>query len=112
MRNLVTNGVNTAFRTLGDLINEVTFTNVSPSGYNLTSGEVTTTSSDEVTISGILEKRYLSSADHAKERVDFLFKTTDMVDPTVYDIVRFDSKSWVIVASSDNGYVVNVTMEG
>ena len=112
MRAQITNGVNLAFSLLGDLTEKVVFTNVGVSGYDFASGEVTETVSTGVTIPGILEKRYLSSAEPAKERIDFLFRSSEMVDPTVYDIVEFDSKKWVIVSSSNNGFVTSVVVEG
>lgn len=108
--NLISSSVDTAFSALGDLVQTATLTNSSNESYtfpevdgfgNLVSGGSTTaTTTTSLDVNVIVEETKLETN---KEGVSvtlktLLVKSSDLLDPSVYDTLTFGSKTHTIVS--------------
>lgn len=112
LKTLITNAVNGAFNTVGDLAEDIVFVNKTASDYNFTTGLVTTTDVGTKTLKGIVSKTYKSITDNTTILADVLIKSNDatVLDLDNYDTVTLRNKSWNINNVSDDGFTVTITL--
>jgi hypothetical protein len=112
LKTLITNAVNGAFTSVGDLAEDIIFVNKSASDYNFTTGAVTQTTIGNKTLKGIVSKTYKSNTDSTVILADVLIKSVDatVLDLDNYDTVTLRSKNWSINNVDDNGFTVTMQL--
>jgi hypothetical protein len=111
-KNLITNNVTTAFNLIGDLAENLTFTNTTVSDYDFANQSTTSTSDVSLTIKGVVTKSYKTNNDKPRINADIMIKSSDVNSEILdgYDTVVLRSKTWSINSMEDNGYVINLTI--
>lgn len=111
-RTLITNNVTDAFNIVGDIAEEMIFTNETVEGYDFATQTVIDGSSNTKTIKGIVIKEYKTNDDKPRINADIILKSSDIDSKTLdgYDTLVFRTKNWAINKYEDNGYVITLTV--
>ena len=111
-RTLITNNITDAFNLVGDIAEDMTFTNENVSGYDFATQTVINGSSSTKTVKGIVTKEYKTNDDKPRINADIMLKSSDIDSKTLdgYDTLVFRSKTWAINKYEDNGYVITLTV--
>jgi len=108
-KNLISSSVDVAFSSAGDLAFEAVLANSSSEKYtfpevdgfgNLTSGSTITSSITTTTVKVILEETKLETNNEGVTVTQkyLIAKSKDIIDPSVYDTITFDSITHTIVS--------------
>lgn len=110
-RNLIQSQVNNAFNLIGDLAENIMFTNNSVSEYNFETGDTTEVTGSQVTIRGVVSKMSKDVNDNTMIVAELTLKTSDVstIEIDNYDAITFRNKSWSINSVEDNGFATILT---
>ena len=111
-KTLLTNNITNAFNLIGDLAENMTFTNTTVNDYDFANQSTTSTTDASLVIKGVVTKSYKTNNDKPRMNADVMIKSSD-VDSEVldgYDTVVLRSKTWTINEMTDDGYVINLTI--
>ena len=111
-RTLITNNVIDAFNLVGDIAEDMTFTNETVTGYDFSNQTLVNGTSNTKTVKGIVSKEYKTNDDKPRINADIILKTSDIDSKTLdgYDTLVFRTKNWAINKYEDNGYVITLTV--
>tara|TARA_R110002126_G_scaffold108262_5_gene244205 strand:- start:12908 stop:13264 length:357 start_codon:yes stop_codon:yes gene_type:complete len=111
-KNLLNNNVTTAFNLIGDLAENITFTNTTVSEYDFANQSTTSTTDASLSIKGVVIKVYKTNNDKPRINADIMIKSSDVNSEVLdgYDTIVLRSKTWAIKEIDDNGYVINLTI--
>ena len=113
----VKNGVRKAFNSVGDLVQLVTLTKKSVTGYDFATNVVAATTAPPLVIKGILteKKRMPGKEAPLSKQMQFLFNAEDFNEPATYDTITTTTGDvwYVVLPYTNDGYLVtvNVTKE-
>ena len=105
-RNTVKKNVNLAFKLIKDLGTDALFTKSSTSEFDFATASPTTTVEETKIVRAVLVKTGKSKEDASSLVGELLLKSEDLEDPSVYDSIIIDDKTWNIVEYEDDGYVI------
>jgi hypothetical protein len=111
-KNLLNNNVTTAFNLIGDLAENITFTNTTVTEYDFANQSTTSTTDVSLSIKGVVIKVYKTNNDKPRINADIMIKSSDVNSEVLdgYDTIVLRSKTWAIKEIDDNGYVINLTI--
>lgn len=111
-KTLITNNVTNAFNLIGDLAENITFTNTTVNEYDFSSQSTVSTTDTSLTIKGVVTKSYKTNNDKPRINADVMIKSSDVNSEILdgYDTVVLRSKTWSINSMEDNGYTINLTI--
>lgn len=109
-KTLINNNITNAFSLVGDLAEDIQFTNITVTGYNFNTQTVNSSSTSPITIKGIISKSYKTNDDKPRLNVDIMLKSTDIDSKVLdnYDSVIFGGKTYSINKYEDNGYLLSI----
>lgn len=111
-KTLITNNVTNAFNLIGDLAENITFTNTTVTEYDFANQSTVSTEDTSLTIKGVVTKSYKTNDDKPRINADVMIKSSDVNSEVLdgYDTVVLRSKTWSINSMEDNGYTINLTI--
>jgi hypothetical protein len=105
LRNTVSNAVNKAFASAGDLVQDGTLSSKSVTGYNFASGGTVSTSSTK-TVDVILT--------NTKKPTSKSFETLALlksgIDVSIYDTITINNKTYNIESYVDDDFLITLTL--
>jgi hypothetical protein len=109
-KTLINDNIVNAFSLIGDLAEDIQFTNVNVTGYDFNTQTVNSSSSNPITIKGVVIKSYKTNDDNPRINAELILKSSDIDSKILdnYDSVILHNKTWSINKYEDNGYVLNV----
>jgi len=109
-KTLINSNVTNAFSLVGDLAEDIQFTNVTVTGYNFGTQAVDSSTADPITVKGIVTNSYKTNDDKPRINADIILKSSDIDSKVIdnYDSVIFGSKTYAINKYEDNGFIINV----
>lgn len=111
---LANSGVDTAFRLMGDLGENITFSNVETEDYNFSEdgGVVEQSFSLEQTLRCLVTKQYAISDPNPRLKIECIIKSSDVSSDELdnYDIVSLRSKNWTIDEFEDDNYTISLKL--
>lgn len=111
-KTLITNNVKDAFNLVGDIAEDMTFTNQTVDSYDFATQTVVNGNSTTKTVKGIVNKEYKTNDDKPRINADIYLKSADIDSKELdgYDSLVFRSKTWGINKYEDNGYLITLTV--
>jgi len=111
-KTLITNNVTNAFNLIGDLAENITFTNTTVSEYDFANQSTVSTTDTSLDIKGVVTKSYKTNDDKPRINADIMIKSSDVNSEILdgYDSIILRSKTWSINKIEDDGYVINLTV--
>jgi hypothetical protein len=111
-KTLITNNVTNAFNLIGDLAENITFTNTTVNDYDFANQSINSTTDTSINIKGVVIKNYKTNDDNPRMNADIMIKSSDVNSEILdgYDTVVLRSKTWNINKIEDDGYVINLTV--
>ena len=74
-KTLINNNITNAFSLIGDLAEDIQFTNITVTGYNFGTQAVNSSSASPITIKGIVSKSYKTNDDKPRLNADIMLKS-------------------------------------
>ena len=111
-KTLITNNVTNAFNLIGDLAENITFTNTTVNDYDFANQSINSNTDTSINIKGVVIKSYKTNDDNPRINADIMIKSSDVNSEILdgYDTVVLRSKTWNINKIEDDGYVINLTV--
>lgn len=111
-KTLITNNVTNAFNLIGDLAENITFTNTTVNDYDFANQSINSDDDTSINIKGVVIKSYKTNDDNPRINADIMIKSSDVNSEILdgYDTVVLRSKTWNINKIEDDGYVINLTV--
>lgn len=110
LKNVISNAVDSAFISVQDLAEDVSFTNNTAEGYNFSTGVVEETAGTVTTVKGVFTGYTKSDSNNLVGNI--IFKSSDIsaVELDNYDKLTWRSQDWKINNIEDNGFSTTVTI--
>lgn len=109
---LIKNNVKMAFNIIGDLGEDIVFTNKTVSNYNFTTQSVDTATDTSFTAKAVVENQFRTNDDTPRLECNLMFDSDYLDSKKIdnYDTVVFRGKTWKINKFEDNNYVITLTV--
>jgi len=109
---LIQNNVNLAFDLIGDIGENITFTNKTVTDYNFSTQTVSSSVDTSITVKAVVESQYRTNDDTPRLECNLLIdsKNIDSKNIDNYDNIVFRNKTWKILKFEDNNYIINLTV--
>jgi len=95
-KSLISAQIDNAFVILGDLVQDVTFTERESGDYNFATQSFSSATSTSKTIKAIVSSTAREPEDFSKEEIEVIIKVKDITDISLYDELIVDSKTYAI----------------
>ena len=109
---LIKNNVKMAFNVIGDIGEDIVFTNKTVSNYNFTTQSVDTVTDTSFTAKAVVENQFRTNDDTPRLECNLMFDSDYLDSKKIdnYDTVVFRGKTWKINKFEDNNYVITLTV--
>jgi len=107
---LIQDNVKMAFDTIGDIGEDITFTNKNVTSYNFATQSVNTSIDTSITVKAVIESQYRTNDDKPRLECKIMIDSANLDSKNIdnYDIVVLRGKNWKINSFEDNNYVINL----
>ena len=111
-KTLITDNVTNAFYLIGDIAEDITFTNTTVSDYDFATQTTQSSTDNNLTVKAVVVKSYKTNDDRPRINADIIIKSSDVNSEILdgYDTVYLRSKNWSINTMEDNGYIINIQL--
>lgn len=109
---LIKDNVKIAFDAIGDIGENITFTNKSVTDYDFATQTITSSTSAPITVKAVVESQYRTNDDTPRIECNLLIDS-DKLDSKIidnYDSIVMRNKTWKISKFEDNNYIINLTI--
>ena len=109
---LIQNNVKFAFNTIGDIAENITFTNNKVAGYNFATQAISENTDASITIKAVIESQYRTNDDTPRLECKIMIDSANLDSKNIdnYDNVVLRGKTWKINSFEDNNYVITLTV--
>jgi|TARA_R110000822_G_scaffold30221_8_gene88261 hypothetical protein len=109
---LIQNNVKFAFNTIGDIAENITFTNNKVDGYNFATQAISENTDASITIKAVIESQYRTNDDTPRLECKIMIDSANLDSKNIdnYDNVVLRGKTWKINSFEDNNYVITLTV--
>ena len=112
-QNLISTQVDNLFVSLGELVQDVTFTERESGDYNFATQSFDSSTSSTTTIKGIITITEREAGDFSKEEIEITIKSKDVTDISIYDQIVVGTKTYAIASFEDiSGFVLQIKATG
>jgi hypothetical protein len=109
---LIQDNVKMAFDTIGDIGEDITFTNKNVTSYDFATQTVNTSSDASITVKAVIESQYITNDDKPRLECNLMIDSADLDSKLIdnYDNIVMRGKTWKISKFEDNNYIINLTV--
>ena len=109
---LIQSNVKMAFNTIGDIAEDITFTNNKVDGYNFATQAISENTDASITIKAVIESQYRTNDDTPRLECKIIIDSANLDSKNIdnYDIVVLRGKTWKINSFEDNNYIITLTV--
>jgi|TARA_R110000796_G_scaffold16010_2_gene50399 hypothetical protein len=109
---LIQDNVKFAFNTIGDIAENITFTNNKVDGYNFATQAISENTDASITIKAVIESQYRTNDDTPRLECKIMIDSANLDSKNIdnYDNVVLRGKTWKINSFEDNNYVITLTV--
>ena len=109
---LIQNNVKFAFNTIGDIAENITFTNNKVDGYNFATQAISENTDASITIKAVIESQYRTNDDTPRLECKIMIDSANLDSKNIdnYDNVVLRGKTWKINSFEDNNYIITLTV--
>ena len=107
---LIKNNVKMAFNVIGDLGEDIVFTNKTVSNYNFATQSISENTDTPITVKAVIESQYRTNDDTPRLECKIMIDSANLDSKIIdnYDTVVLRGKNWKINSFEDNNYVINL----
>jgi len=107
---LIQDNVKNAFNTIGDIAEDIVFTNKNVTSYNFTTQSVVSSTDTSITVKAVIESQYRTNDDKPRLECKIMIDSANLDSKIIdnYDSVVLRGKTWKINSFEDNNYVINL----
>jgi len=107
---LIQDNVKMAFDTIGDIGEDITFTNKNVTAYDFATQSITSSTDTSITVKAVIESQYRTNDDKPRLECKIMIDSANLDSKNIdnYDIVVLRGKNWKINSFEDNNYVINL----
>jgi len=107
---LIQDNVKNAFNVIGDIAEDITFTNKNVTSYNFTTQSVVSSTDVSFTVKAVIESQYRTNDDTPRLECKIMIDSANLDSKLIdnYDNVVIRGKTWKINSFEDNNYVINL----
>jgi len=109
---LIKSNVKNAFNVIGDIAEDIVFTNKNVTNYNFATQAITSTTDTSFTAKAVIESQFRTNDDTPRIECNLLLDS-DYIDSSKidnYDSIVLRDKTWKILKFEDNNYIINLTV--
>jgi len=109
---LIQDNVKMAFDTIGDIAEDITFTNKKVDGYNFATQTISENTDASITIKAVIENQYRTNDDKPRLECNLMIDSANLDSKHIdnYDNIVMRGKTWKISKFEDNNYIINLTV--
>ena len=107
---LIQDNVKMAFDTIGDIAEDIVFTNKNVTSYNFTTQSVVGSTDTSITVKAVIESQYRTNDDKPRLECKIMIDSANLDSKIIdnYDSIVLRGKTWKINSFEDNNYVINL----